>query len=130
MMTKVKTPPCAHCGLRPLDSYTGLCGPCIRQPELRKRYSAGFENQGTGTKLPDGPVPSWSPTLHMPGTHEKMLVMAQRAKWLQPIFHPLDAALPHWMQPPRGHRPKGDKIKRLPALVGGKRVMVGESDDW
>ena len=85
------TAPCLHCGrvltLRPRR----LCWRCYASEAVRERYPVSgskFNRRGAGlgnlSRLA-------TPTAALPGTAEKLAVMAERALAGLALFHPLDA---------------------------------------
>lgn len=77
---------CRHCN-RPTISYRrrGLCWGCYQQPGIRARYF--IVGKYRGQSLPA------RPTEARPGTEAKVLVMIERARKRQQLFHPEDAPL-------------------------------------
>jgi hypothetical protein len=83
---------CRHCQKDRDIDRRGLCRDCYRNPSIRKHYPTipcgrrGIGHPGTKT-LP-------KPTQALPGTEEKILVLMERVKQNQILFHPDDARLP------------------------------------
>jgi hypothetical protein len=85
-------PFCRNCGVRrALHGHRGLCQPChtnkaIRELHPKNGTRAGLEDDRNTTP----PLPG-APTAALPGTPEKVAVLAERvAHWLNP-WHPKDA---------------------------------------
>jgi len=84
---------CRHCRSRYQSRPGRLCRTCYDQPDVREHYLAGC------VRACVSPTPTSSlsprpahPTAALPGTPEKMAVMAQRALQGASLFHPDDAA--------------------------------------
>ena len=85
--------PCAHCGVRTATRPRRLCGPCYADRRVRRQYAPagprgrrGFDAYG---RRPLPPAPTSAP----PGSPAKVLVLAERARRRQQLFHPDDAGL-------------------------------------
>jgi hypothetical protein len=74
---------CVECLRQRLHRGFGLCDPCYMR--LRRRATGRSRNSFKA------PHPKPRPTDALPGTPEKLAVMAGRAAAMAPLFHPLDA---------------------------------------
>jgi hypothetical protein len=83
---------CRHCQGARVSRPRGLCWTCFYTPSIRNRYRPQ-SRRGLGLK-PRGarPLPD-SPTGALPGSAEKVLVLAARARRGQTLWHPEDARL-------------------------------------
>lgn len=86
-------PVCRHCGGRLRTRPRGLCFACYNTPAVRDLYPCGGGDRrglrrGVGENVDNPRTPV--PTNHAPGTPEKQLVLAERAKAGEFLFHPLD----------------------------------------
>jgi hypothetical protein len=84
---------CRHCGRPRAGRPRGLCWSCYHTPGIRERYPSESKYGRRSMADFNGRVarPS-APTLALPGTCEKVAVLAQRACLRQELWHPLDAA--------------------------------------
>lgn len=97
-MTK---PRCAHCKKLPADRPRGLCWRCYYQPQIRAATQCmdAFWRNGVliklrrGVQQPRHVVPAAGPTDALPGSLEKVLVLKQRARRGEELWHPNDATL-------------------------------------
>ncbi len=85
---------CRHCRSKPISRPCLLCWRCYNTPAVRVLYRAESGRgvrRGVGTTVdaPRTPVP----TTCAPGTPEKQLVLAERAKAGEFLFHPLDSCM-------------------------------------
>lgn len=91
-MAKKKRKECRHCKTRPAWASRGLCKPCYDSP-ARDLYPLGE----AAKFVPQRPADPWKgrpprvPTDALPGTLEKIEVMAQRAARGESLFHDDDA---------------------------------------
>ncbi|MGL6073031.1 MAG: hypothetical protein ACRC8S_02595 [Fimbriiglobus sp.] len=85
-------PICQHCGHSKVNRPRGLCWSCYYAPGVKEKYpsTSKFAYRGVGNFTGNAPVPV-EPTIHAPGTPEKMAVLEMRAKNKQALWHPLDA---------------------------------------
>jgi hypothetical protein len=85
---------CRHCGRVPVNRPRGLCWSCYYTPGLRDRYpsTSKFARRGVDDFMGRPPLPP-APTLAPPGSPEKVLVLAQRARRHQALWHPGDAVM-------------------------------------
>src|SRR5437016_4958041 len=83
---------CRHCHFSPVSRPRGLCWHCYYMPGVRDRYmsTSKYGNRGPGNFNGEVPVPAM-PTDALPGSPEKMEVLAQRALNRQALWHPDDA---------------------------------------
>jgi hypothetical protein len=87
--------PCHHCQRVAILRPRGLCHRCYRRPRIRRRYPAfsQYGRRGVGNICGNAPLPS-EPTDALPGSAEKIEVLAQRAARHESLWHPLDAFQP------------------------------------
>lgn len=99
---KPKICPCRHCGRTLTIRSRGLCQTCFDRPGVKEnyphlpsRFSAYLSNPGhrlTGLTDSTGAiVDDPEPTGAVPGTDEKIRVLARRASKGYSLFHPLDS---------------------------------------
>ena len=79
---------CRHCGRGRANRPRGLCWTCYYTPGVRDRYAPRC-NRGVEDFYGQPQLPA--PTRALPGTLEKVLVLEQRARLRQALWHPLDA---------------------------------------
>jgi hypothetical protein len=85
---------CRHCQKVRANRPRGLCWSCYYNPEIRARYPSTSKYGRRGLDDFSGPAPLPStPTQALPGTPEKIAVLAERARLRQELWHPLDATL-------------------------------------
>jgi hypothetical protein len=84
-------PVCKHCSKAKVNRPRGLCWTCYYTPGVKEKFpsTSKFARRGVGNF--NGNVPLPEPTLAVPGTPEKMAVLARRAELKQALWHPLDA---------------------------------------
>ena len=80
---------CRHCELKPVSRPRGLCWRCFYWHGVKEMYPAtgpeGYRGVGhEGRQLP-------TPTIHRPGTPEKIATLGYRAAREQQLFSPDDA---------------------------------------
>lgn len=80
---------CRRCGRAGGIDRRGLCRPCYRDKGARRAYDRLSHQRSPVPQ--DGLVPPAEPCLAMPGTPEKVEVMARRAESGEYLFHELDA---------------------------------------
>lgn len=80
-------PLCRHCQKRPSHRSRGLCYRCYTTPEIQRLYPAQKRPKGYGLKTPQR-LPT--PTLAIPGSSEKIRILAERAGKGQDLWHPED----------------------------------------
>jgi hypothetical protein len=87
-------PPCRHCDLNSsAEGKRGLCGPCHRDIAVRGQYAPfrmTMSKGGGGWLCVACKGPPAKATKALPGTAEKVKVMARRAKRRLGLFHPED----------------------------------------
>ena len=83
---------CRHCGRVRVSRPRGLCWVCYYAPGVRDRYPSTSKFARRGVQDFNGRVPlPPEPTTAMPGTPEKVRILAQRARDRQALWHPHDA---------------------------------------
>lgn len=117
---------CLHCQTRWANRSRGLCEKCYYTPEIRQRYPSTHKNAPVQHgSLPPPRLTKPEPTTAIPGTPEKVAVMAARAEAHQELWHPQDAVLdepvrdldPNWL------------LKRLLFARTPEPVMLTGTDD-
>jgi hypothetical protein len=85
---------CRHCGRRPVNRPRGLCWTCYYTPGLRQQYpsTSKFARHGVDDFNGQVALPP-EPTRALPGSPEKVNVLAQRARHRQALWHPQDAPM-------------------------------------
>lgn len=93
----------------------GLCWSCYYAPGVRDRYpsTSKYARRGAGNGFGGGAMPT--PTAALPGTPEKLAVLAGRAARKERLWHPLDADY--------------DPMGRFLETVVGAAPTRGEGDD-
>jgi hypothetical protein len=93
-------PICQHCGHSKVNRPRGLCWSCYYKPGVKDMYpsTSKYARRGVGNFTGNAPI-SGEPTIHPPGTPEKMAVLELRAKNKQALWHPLDAQYPNDPRP-------------------------------
>lgn len=83
---------CRHCHAAPVSRPRGLCWVCYYAPGVRGRFpsTSKFARRGEGNFTGVAPLPAF-PTAALPGTPEKIAVLAERARMKQNLWHPDDA---------------------------------------
>src|SRR5947207_12404906 len=90
---------CRHCEHSPVSRPRGLCWSCYYRPGVRDQYPSTSKYARRGIDDFNGKfVLPTQPTAAMPGTPEKLEVLAQRARLRQSLWHPDDAPM---MRPAR-----------------------------
>lgn len=83
---------CRHCQ-RSSIYRRGLCRPCYEQPATRARYGTLLGAYGAaGPTRSNSPLPALA-TATVPGSDERIRVLAERADRGEALFHPADATL-------------------------------------
>lgn len=90
---------CAHCKRTRWIQARGLCQRCRNNPEVRALFPKGGMNPATAKHVTQHALDlvSWwlpqadEPTSARPGSAEKVLVMAERARQGRGVFHPQDS---------------------------------------
>jgi len=77
-----------------------LCWSCYYKPGVREQYPpvSKYGHRGEGNFYRDAPLPAF-PTDALPGTPEKIAVLAERVHLKQSLWHPDDATLEAPMKP-------------------------------
>jgi hypothetical protein len=85
---------CRHCGKGKVNRPAGLCWPCYYTPTVRDAFRSGHKNarRGVGNLTGRRPLPA-EPTRALPGTQDKLDVMAARARRGERLWHPDDATV-------------------------------------
>lgn len=85
-------PICKHCRTSKVNRPRGLCWSCYYTPGVKEMYpsTSKYARRGVGNFTGNAPVAPL-PTTAPPGTVEKMMVLEERAKNRQALWHPLDA---------------------------------------
>ncbi len=83
---------CRNCQKSKVNRPRGLCWSCYYKPGVRELYpsTSKFAHRGTGNFCGTAPLPCF-PTHALPGSAEKMEVLAERARLKQALWHPDDA---------------------------------------
>ena len=83
---------CRHCQQAKVNRPRGLCWTCYYRPGIREKYpsTSKFARRGVGNFNGPAPLPSF-PTEALPGSPEKVAVLAERARNRQALWHPHDA---------------------------------------
>jgi hypothetical protein len=85
---------CRHCGKRLVNRPRGLCWTCYYTPGLRERYPSTSKFGQRGVADFNGRVaPPPEPTPALPGSAEKVRILALRARQRQSLWHPDDAPM-------------------------------------
>lgn len=86
---------CRHCQKVRSNRPRGLCWSCYYRPGVREMYPStskfarrGVEDYYGKSKLPE------KPTAALPGSEEKIAILAERARMKQSLFHPDDVMFP------------------------------------
>jgi len=82
---------CQHCQQSEARRPRQLCWKCYRKLAVRERYASTskFARRGLGNFSGNRPLPPF-PTRAVPGTPEKIAVLAERARLKLSLFHPDD----------------------------------------
>lgn len=85
-------PICKHCRTNKVNRPRGLCWNCYYTPGVKEQFpsTSKYARRGVGNFTGNAPFDE-EPTVHAPGTPEKMAVMEARAKRKLALWHPLDA---------------------------------------
>ena len=91
---------CRHCRSHLASRPRQLCRECYLDRSVRERYpsTSKYGRRGPGHFYGTTMLPP-EPTRALPGTPEKVTVMAERAARRQSLFHPDDATLPDDARP-------------------------------
>ena len=82
---------CQHCHQREASRPRQLCWLCYYRPGVRELYptNSKFARRGLGNFNGNRPLPAF-PTQAVPGSPEKLKVLAERAERKLCLFHPED----------------------------------------
>lgn len=85
---------CRHCHHAPVCRPRGLCWSCYYTPGVREKYPSSnkFAHRGPGNYFARSSPPA-APTQALPGSPEKIAVLAERARLGHQLWHPKDATL-------------------------------------
>ena len=96
---------CQHCRQAPISRPRRLCWVCYYKPGVRDLYpsTSKYGRHGVGNINGNRPLPAF-PTDALPGSPEKIAVLAMRAQLKQSLWHPDDATFagPRIMVPRAG----------------------------
>jgi hypothetical protein len=83
---------CRHCKRVRPNRPRGLCWSCYYRPGVREQYpsTSKYARRGVGDFNGRCALPV-TPTVALPGTPEKVEILAQRARLRQSLWHPEDA---------------------------------------
>ena len=84
---------CRHCLRTKSNRPRGLCWSCYYSPGVRDRYPSTSIYARRGVADFNGRASLPTPTDAVPGSAEKVAVLAERARRGQALWHPLDAPL-------------------------------------
>lgn len=95
MLTLIRVatlPRCEHCQNSVSVKPRNLCSTCYYNPRIRGKYVMAKTDGRLGHDYDFyGPGSNCMPTKELPGSEEKIEVMAKRAAKKQKLFHPEDA---------------------------------------
>lgn len=85
---------CRHCQKVKSNRPRGLCWSCYYRPGVRDQYpsTSKYARRGVGD-FNGKTAQAAQPTDALPGTPEKVAVLAERARLGLSLWHPLDAGL-------------------------------------
>ena len=85
---------CRHCQRVRSCRPRGLCWCCYYKPGVREQYPTHlkFSKRGEGNFYRDAPLHEF-PTSALPGSDEKIAVLAERVRLKQCLWHPDDATM-------------------------------------
>ena len=85
---------CRHCRFGAISRPRRLCWGCYYTPGVRDLYpsTSKFARRGVGD-FNGRCSPAALPTAALPGTPEKVLVLEERARMRQELWHPNDATI-------------------------------------
>jgi hypothetical protein len=85
---------CRHCNRVKSNRPRGLCWSCYYSPGVREKYPSTSKFARRGISDFNGRTAlAAQPTTALPGTEEKVLVLAERARLGLSLWHPQDATL-------------------------------------
>jgi len=85
---------CRHCQYEGNTYGAGICWKCYYTPGIRKLYpscKSKFAPRPENEDINGGYSPPSCPTATLPGTDEKIAVLAERLKQRVSLWHPHDA---------------------------------------
>jgi hypothetical protein len=85
---------CRHCQKSNANRPRGLCWTCYYTPGIREQYpsTSKFARRGLDDFNGYGPLPA-QPTSAPPGSEEKVLILMERARRRESLWHPADAPM-------------------------------------
>ncbi len=85
---------CRHCNRVPSNRPRGLCWSCYYRPGVRDLYpsTSKFARRGVADRVGRVPLPE-EPTKALPGSEAKVLILIERARKRQSLWHPDDAPM-------------------------------------
>lgn len=85
---------CRHCQKSKVNRPRGLCWSCYYRPGIRDQYpsTSKYARRGVGNFCGQAPPPIRS-TAAIPGSEEKIAILAERAQSRQSLWHPNDLTL-------------------------------------
>lgn len=85
---------CRHCKKQHVNRPRGLCWSCYYAPGVRDKYpsTSKFARRGSAVGSSGGMVLP-IPTMALPGSEEKIQVLAERAERRESLWHPLDGPM-------------------------------------
>lgn len=89
---KLRRTICRHCRQSSVNRPRGLCWSCYYKPGIRELYpsTSKYARRGVGNFCGNAPLPV-APTESLPGTAERLVVLAERAARHEALWHPDDA---------------------------------------
>jgi hypothetical protein len=84
---------CRHCQKTKANRPRGLCWSCYYTPGVREQFPSTSKFARRGVRDFNGKTRMPEPTSALPGTLEKVAVLAERARLGLSLWHPLDARL-------------------------------------
>lgn len=87
-------PVCRHCRKSVVTRPRGLCWTCYYRPGVKEKYpsTSKYARHGEGNTTGPHPLPA-SPTRAVPGSAEKLQVLAERVRRGELLFHPADVGM-------------------------------------
>jgi hypothetical protein len=85
---------CRHCNRVPSNRPRGLCWSCYYRPGVRDLYpsTSKFARRGVADRVGRVPLPDEA-TDAVPGSEAKVLILIERARKRQSLWHPDDAPM-------------------------------------
>ena len=105
---------CRHCGEHNVNRPRGLCWGCYYAPGVLQLYpsTSKYARRGVGNFSGASKMPQ--PTGALPGTRDKIEILAERARLGQSLFHPADA-----------HFENGALVSSVPGPTSALRSTAG-----